>query len=152
MHPRLVLTVTFFVVLGACATTSGASPEIVDDTTPGTTRPSTTTTPSTVAPTTLGSDSIPDITVFIAAVNEAAIGTSYEDAALRDPEVFIGVGQLFCELLDDGLTVDSVLTEYLTALEDEETGTVADDDALITGVLMGVSLEILCPRHKDKRG
>ena len=100
----------------------------------------------------LGSDSVPDITVFIAAVNEAAIGTSYEDAALRDPEVFIGVGQLFCELLDDGLTVDSVLTEYLTALQDGAAGTVADDDALITGVLMGVSLEILCPRHKDKRG
>jgi hypothetical protein len=41
-----------------------------------------------------------------------------------------------------------VLDEYLTALEDEETGAVADDDALITGVLMGVSLEILCPEHK----
>ena len=146
MHRRLVLTVTFFVVLGACATTSGESAEIVDDTRPRTTRP------STVSPTTLGPDSTPDVAIFIAAVNEAAIGTSYEDAALRDPEVFIGVGQLFCELLDDGLTVDSVLTEYLTALEDEETGTVADDDALITGVLMGVSLETFCPRHKDKRG
>lgn len=149
MHPRVVLTVTLFVVLGACATSSGEAAEVVEDTTPST-RPSTTTTPSTVSLTTLGPDSIPDVTAFIAAVNEAAIGTSYEDAALRDPEVFIGVGQLFCELLDDGLTVDSVLTEYLTALEDEETGTVADDDALITGVLMGVSLEIFCPRNKDK--
>ena len=39
--------------------------------------------------------------------------------------------------------------EYLTALEDEETGAVADDDALMTGVLMGVSLEILCPEHRS---
>ena len=65
--------VTFFVVLGSCATTSGESPEIVDDTAPRTTRPSTTTTPSTDALTTLGSDSIPYLTAFIAAVKEASI-------------------------------------------------------------------------------
>ena len=38
----------------------------------------------------------------------------------------------------------------MTALEDEETGTVADYDSLNTGVLMGVSLENFCPRNKDK--
>ncbi len=99
---------------------------------------------------TLAAESTPDLEVFIAAINEAAAGTSYEDAALDDPEVFVGVGQLFCELLDEGLTVDAVLAEYLTALEDEETGAVTDDDALMTGVLMGVSLEILCPEHKPE--
>ena len=129
MHPRLVLAVALCLVLASCATTGEASPPPINGTTP-----------------------TQDVAAFIAAINEAAIGTSYEDAALDDPEVFIGVGQLFCELLDDGLTVDSVLAEYLTALEDQETGTVSDDDALITGVLMGAAIEILCPQHQKKLG
>ncbi len=140
MYPRLIWAVTLSLVLASCAASSDASPAAVDD--------AKTPVPST--DTTLAADSTPDLGVFIAAINEAAVGTSYEDAALDDPEVFIGVGQLFCELLDEGLTVDAVLGEYLTALEDEETGAVADDDALMTGVLMGVSLEILCPEHQSE--
>jgi hypothetical protein len=142
MYPRVIWAVTLSLVLASCAASSDASPAVVDDA--QTPVSSTSLSPDTVPV------SIPDLEVFIAAVNEAAVGTSYEDAALDDPEVFIGVGQLFCELLEEGLTVDAVLTEYLTALEDEETGAVADDDALMTGVLMGVSLEILCPEHKPE--
>jgi hypothetical protein len=143
MYPRVIWAVTLSLVLASCAASSDASPAAVDD--------AKTPVPSTAlsADPTLVAESTPDLGVFIAAINEAAVGTSYEDAALDDPEVFIGVGQLFCELLDEGLTVDAVLAEYLTALEDEETGAVADDDALMTGVLMGVSLEILCPEHKS---
>ncbi len=89
----------------------------------------------------------PDLAVFIAAVNEALEGTSYQDAALSDPEVFIGVGQLFCELLDEGDTVDGVLGDYLDALADEESGAAGDDDVLAAGVLMGASIEVLCPAH-----
>ncbi len=143
MYPRVIWAVTLSLVLASCAASSDASPAAVDDAK----TPVPSTAPS--ADTTLAADSTPDLGVFIAAINEAAVGTSYEDAALDDPEVFIGVGQLFCELLDEGLTVDAVLDEYLTALEDEETGAVADDDAVITGVLMGVSLEILCPEHQS---
>ncbi len=91
----------------------------------------------------------PDLAVFIAAVDEGLEDTTYEDAALNDPEVFIGVGQLFCELLAEGLTVDAVLTEYLSALENPDDGSIADDDALVSGVLMGASLEVLCPEHDE---
>jgi hypothetical protein len=143
MYPRVIWAVTLSLVLASCAASSDASPAAVDDAK----TPVPSTAPS--ADPTLVAESTPDLGVFIAAINEAAVGTSYEDAALDDPEVFIGVGQLFCELLDEGLTVDAVLDEYLTALEDEETGAVADDDALMTGVLMGVSLEILCPEHRS---
>lgn len=154
MRSPLVLAITLCVVLTSCATTGEASPSpaaqsSTSSTTTSATAPSSTTSSSSA---TLGSESTPDLVAFVAAVNEAAIGTSYEDAALVDPEVFIGVGQLFCELLGDGLTVDAVLVEYLTALEDEETGTIDDDDALITGVLMGASLEILCPEHRKNLG
>lgn len=144
MYPRVIWAVTLALVLASCATTGDASPADVDDaqTPVASTAPSA---DSNVVPA-----STPDLDVFIAAINEAAVGSSYEDAALDDPEVFVGVGQLFCELLDEGLTVDAVLAEYLTALGDEETGAVSDDDALITGVLMGVSLEILCPEHRPE--
>jgi hypothetical protein len=139
-------------VLASCTAASDASPAAVDDaqTPVSSTALSADTTLSSITTSGLAPASTPDLQVFIAAINEAAVGTSYEDAPLADPEVFIGVGQLFCELLDEGLTVDAVLAEYLTALEDEETGAVADDDALMTGVLMGVSLEILCPEHKPE--
>ncbi len=143
MYPRVIWAVTLSFVLASCAASSDASPAAVEDAK----TPVPSTAPS--ADTTLAPESTPDLGVFIAAINEAAVGTSYEDAAFDDPEVFIGVGQLFCELLDEGLTVDAVLAEYLTALEDEETGAVADDDAVMTGVLMGVSLEILCPEHQS---
>ncbi len=154
MRSPLVLAITLGVVLTSCATTGEASPSpaaqsSTSSTTTSATAPSSITSSSSA---TLGSESTPDLVAFVAAVNEAAIGTSYEDAALAEPEVFIGVGQLFCELLGDGLTVDAVLVEYLTALEDEETGTIDDDDALITGVLMGASLEILCPEHRKNLG
>jgi hypothetical protein len=99
---------------------------------------------TTSAPTTT-----PDLAVFIAAVNEAAVDTSYQDAALSDPEVFVGIGQLFCERVSEGQTVDAVLAEYLTALEDGSSGAVTEDDAYITGAVMGVSLEILCPEHGE---
>lgn len=144
MYPRVIWAVTLSLVLASCAASSDAlPPAAVDDAK----TPVPSTAPS--VDTTLAAGSTPDLGVFIAAINEAAVGTTYEDAALDDPEVFIGVGQLFCELLDEGLSVDAVLVEYLTALEDEEIGAVADDDALMTGVLMGVSLEILCPEHKS---
>jgi hypothetical protein len=132
MKPRLVWLVALAVVAAACAG-SGAAPDEA-------TAPSSTTS----APTTT-----PDLAVFIAAVNEAAADTSYQDAALSDPEVFVGIGQLFCERVSEGQTVDAVLAEYLTALEDGSSGAVTEDDAYITGAVMGVSLEILCPEHGE---
>lgn len=141
-------------VLGGCSTGSDATDAVTDSSVTtaaatsevGSTQPTSTAVP---ASTTIASlEETPDLAVFIAAVDEAMEGTSYEGAALDDPEVFIGVGQLFCELLDDGATIDEVLGEYLDALADEETGVVADDDAMVAGVLLGASIEVLCPQHQ----
>lgn len=92
------------------------------------------------------SDTTPDLTVFIASIDEAMVGTGYEGAAIEDPEVFIAVGQLFCERLDDGDSQDDVLSEYLDGVADAE-GVVSDDDATLAGVVLGVSIEVLCPEH-----
>lgn len=119
-------------ITGATTTTDAPAP---------TSPPSTTEATATTIP--------PDLAVFIAAVNEGLEDTTYEDAALDDPEVFIGVGQLFCELIAEGLTIDEVLAEYLSALENPDDGSIADEDALVSGVLMGASLEVLCPEHDE---
>jgi hypothetical protein len=128
MKLRLVSLVVLALVIAAC-TAPGES-----------TAPSSTTSAPTPAP---------DLAVFITAVNEAVAETSYQDAALSDPEVFVGIGQLFCEQVGEGQTVDGVLAEYLTALEEGSSGTVTEDDAYITGAVMGASLEILCPEHRE---
>jgi hypothetical protein len=134
MKPRLIWLVALAVLAAACAASGeSAAPD-------ETTAPSSTTS----APTTT-----PDLAVFSAAVNEAATDTSFQDAALSDPEVFIGIGQLFCEQVGEGQTVDAALTDYLTALEDRSSGTVTEDDAYITGAVMGASLEILCPEQRE---
>jgi len=90
---------------------------------------------------------IPDFTRFIAAVDTALSDTSYAGAALTDPEVFIATGRLFCELLDDGMTTDGILAEHLDALAAVNAGDVTDADATATGVVLGVSTEVICPQH-----
>ena len=39
---------------------------------------------------------------------------------------------------------EEALAEYLDAVTDDE-GTIAEDDAVAAGVIMGVSLQVLCP-------
>jgi hypothetical protein len=90
---------------------------------------------------------IPDFTRFIAAVDSALSETSYAGAALTDPEVFIATGQLFCELLDEGMTSDDILAEHLDALAAVNAGDVTDADAAATGVVLGASTEVICPQH-----
>jgi hypothetical protein len=90
---------------------------------------------------------IPDFTRFIAAVDSALSDTSYAGAALTDPEVFIATGRLFCELLDGGMTTDDILAEHLDALAAVTAGHVIDADVTATGVVLGVSTEVICPQH-----
>lgn len=139
-------------MLAACGTGGEESPSDQDPgPAPPVTAATTTEAPAAGATTSVSPEPAPtpDLTVFIAAINDAMAGTSYEDAALEDAEVFIAVGRLFCELLDEGATVDEVLSEYLDALIDPETGTVAEDDSLVAGVVMGASIEVLCPQHRS---
>lgn len=135
------------VVLGACGSDAAIPP------TPSSVPATTTVAPSgdtpvplteappatTVAP--------PDFTLFIAAVDAALADTAYAGAALTDPEVFIATGQLFCELLEEGMASDAILSEHLGALAAVNAGDVTDADATATGVVFGASTEVICPQH-----
>jgi hypothetical protein len=93
---------------------------------------------------------VPDYAALIATVESAVEGTSYEGAALEDPEVFIATAELFCDLLDEGMTREELLTEYLDRLSDGGAVEVDDDDGLMAGALLGASIEIVCPETPDE--
>jgi hypothetical protein len=145
--PRLVLIlVVFALVLSACR--SGAEP-VADP--PGTTAASSRST-SQLSPTTVSggaSQDPPDLTLFIAAVDAALQDTVYAEAALTDPEVFIATGQLLCELMDAGMSGDEALGEHLDALAAVGGGSIREADAVAAGVVMGASLEVICPHHSS---
>jgi hypothetical protein len=147
--PRSVL---IFVVLALATPACGSGSQPAS----GLPDPTTTISPSTstlqTAPTTTQVDAPedpPDLTLFIAAVDAALENTTYVDAALTDPEVFIATGQLFCELLDSGLSHDAALGEHLDALAAAGDGSIRDEDAVAAGVVMGASLEVICPHHSS---
>lgn len=115
----------------------------------GSTRASQTSTTSTIGrpaeSTTTTSGFVPDYAALIAAIEAEMAGTTYEGAALEDPEVFIATAELFCDLLDEGLTTDDLLAEYLDRLSDGGAVEVDEDDGLMAGVLLGAAIEIVCP-------
>lgn len=93
--------------------------------------------------------SVPDLSVLIATIESATEGTSYEGAALEEPEVFIATAQLFCELLEGGMTADEVLSEYLDRLSEGDAADAADEEVRLAGVLLGASVEVVCPEQGD---
>jgi hypothetical protein len=100
--------------------------------------------------TTTTSSFVPDYAALIAVIEAEMAGTTYEGAALEDPEVFIATAELFCDLLDEGLTTDDLLAEYLDRLSDGGAVEVDEDDGLMAGVLLGASIEIVCPEASDE--
>lgn len=90
---------------------------------------------------------VPDYAVLIATIESAMKGTSYEGVALTDPEVFIATAELFCDLLEEGMTTDDLLAEYLDRLAEEGEVEVDEDDGLMAGVLLGASTKIVCPEQ-----
>jgi hypothetical protein len=148
---RLGLVIVGLAVLAACSYRGSvaAEPVIVPATTSTTvlSSPSKTSTTSATQPETVVST--PDLSVLIATIEAAMKGTSYEGTALEEPEVFIATAQLFCELLDQGLTVDEVLGEYLDRLSEGGAAAATDQEVRLAGVLLGVAIEVLCPEHRD---
>jgi|FLYL01.1.fsa_nt_gi hypothetical protein len=153
-------------MLLATTACSGAASGAADSTTTSTSRPTTTssttlsttvsTTTTTTAPTTTTTTPVvtfapgegADLARFVAVVDEALTGTSYAGTAYTDPELFVDTGRLFCSLLDRGLTVDDVLTAYVTVLAGEtEGGEIHPDDLALGGAVLGAAVEILCPQH-----
>ncbi|MEX2624067.1 MAG: DUF732 domain-containing protein [Acidimicrobiia bacterium] len=87
--------------------------------------------------------------MLIATIEAAMEGTSYEGAALEEPEVFIATAQLFCELLERGMTADEVLGEYLDRLSESGAADATEEEVRLAGVLLGVSVEVVCPEQGD---
>jgi len=143
------LLLTAALLVGACGdqgevadtTIASAAPEI---------SVSTSTTTSTTGTTIAADEFVPDYAALVAAVESAMEGTAYEGAALEDPEVFIATSELFCDLLDEGMTTDELLAEYLDRLSDGGVVEVDEDDGLMAGVLLGASIEIVCPEFSEE--
>lgn len=130
-----------------------SSPAAVTTTTPppatATTAPpdvSVTTFPATS--TTLAAEDFPAAALFLAAVDDALASTSYAGAAFEDPEGFLATGVVFCDLLDEGLTIEETVDAYAAALVEAapEEGVDAED-LLLGGVVLGAAIRLICPQH-----
>lgn len=146
---------------GAAATTT--QPPVVTiaaTTSPASAAPSTSSAPS-VSTTVMVIDE-PDLladnaSVFVATLEEAFAGTSFEGAALDSPEVFIATAEVICVRLDNGDEIDQILVDYIEGLSNADGGgdTVSenlvseDTAAAVAGGVLGASLELFCPEHRQ---
>ncbi len=157
MH-RWLAFVLIILTAAACSSGEGTSSTIAPA--PATTAPqadpTTTDASAEAAPSTVTATSAvattdpfePLASVLIAALGDALAGTSYADAPFENPEVFIATGQLFCELLDQGADPKDLITDYVTALSDKTVEEAGEDELVLTGSVLGTSVEVLCPQHR----
>ena len=88
-----------------------------------------------------------DLASYVAALEDALVGTAYEGEVLQSPEVFLATGALFCDQLDSGMTPDEVLTLYLETLTNGPVERAVDDDLAMAGGVLGVGVVTLCPQY-----
>jgi hypothetical protein len=101
----------------------------------------------------IAADDVPEAALFLAAVDQGLAGTAYEGDAFDDPETYLGTAVLFCELLENGLSAEEVLTAYILALtEASDGGEIPPDDLLLGGVILGAGVESLCPEFVGRLG
>ncbi len=90
--------------------------------------------------------------VFVAALEESFVGTSFEGAVLESPEVFIAAAEVICIRLDGGDDIDAILQDYLDGLlsnADSGADTISESEAVVVaGGVLGASLELFCPQHR----
>lgn len=113
--------------------------------------PSTTlspTTTTTVVRETLPFEDVPPLAIYLAAIDRGLSATRYAGDVYLDPESFIATGRLFCSLLEAGVTPTGVLESYIVALE-AESGDVDGDDLVLGGVVLGASVQIICPEYAE---
>lgn len=113
---------------------------------PPTTLPSTTTT--TLVRETLPIEDVPPLAIYLAAIDRGLSATRYAGDVYLDPESFIDTGRLFCSLLEAGVTPTGVLESYIAALE-AESGEVDGDDLVLGGVVLGASVQVICPEFAE---
>ena len=150
---RLLGGITIGLVLAAC--TGGGTATTFSDATSSTTTASSTST-AVESSTTVGlepgdtipRDDVPSLALYLAAIDRGLMGTDYEGDVYLDPDGYVNVGRLFCSLLDADVTPTAVLESYVAALE-AQSGELSDDDLVLGGVILGASVQLICPDYLD---
>ncbi len=97
---------------------------------------------------TLPREDVPPLARYLAAIDRGLMGTEYEGDAYLDPESYISVGRLFCSLLEADVSPTGVLESYISSLE-AQYGELSDDDLVLGGVILGASVQLICPEYLD---
>jgi hypothetical protein len=150
---RLLGGIAIGLVLVACtggdATTTTSGIDGSDVTTSTTTTVVETTATTDLSPgDTLPREDVPPLALYLAAIDSGLMGTEYEGDVYLDPESYISVGRLFCELLNADVSPKGVLETYIASLE-AESGELSDDDLVLGGVILGASVQLICPEYLD---
>ncbi len=93
-------------------------------------------------------EDVPPLALYLAAIDRGLMGTDYEGDVYLDPDGYVNVGLLFCSLLEADVTPAAVLESYVAALE-EQSGELSDDDLVLGGVILGASVQLICPDYLD---
>ena len=84
---------------------------------------------------------------FVEVLDEFLADTTYTDAVIDDPEVFVATGLLLCERLDDGDNPIGLLAEYISTFHDGDPDDAPEELLDLSGWLLGTSVGYLCPQH-----
>jgi hypothetical protein len=84
---------------------------------------------------------------FIALVEAAIADTRYAGQALAEPDVFVATGRLLCDSLTSGHGPETVVRDYVEALEGVPVAAASDDSLVLAGGLLGAAVATLCPEH-----
>lgn len=129
--------------LAPLVTTTGANQSTT------TTSPTSPTSPtSTTSVAAIPREDVPPLALYLAAIDNGLMGTEYQGDVYLDPDGYVNVGRLFCSLLDAGVSPTGVLESYISALE-AESQVLSDDDLVLGGVVLGASVQLICPAHID---
>ena len=153
---RLLGGITIGLALVACSngdtatTVSGSESTIVATSTETSiAAPSTTSTTDLAPGDTVPLEDVPPLALYLAAIDRGLMGTDYEGDVYLDPDGYVNVGRLFCTLLDADVSPTGVLESYIAALE-AESGELSDDDLVLGGVILGASVQLICPEYLDE--
>lgn len=137
-------------ILVACSSSGTSEDTVVQSTVAQTlqTMVETTTTSGLQPGDTIAREDIPPLALYLAAIDRGLMDTAYEGDVYLDPDGYVSVGLLFCSLLDADVTPTGVLESYIAALE-AESDQLLDDDLLLGGVILGASVQLICPDYLD---
>jgi len=147
---RLLGGIVAALALVACSSAGTPSETVVQSTVAETlaTIVETTTTSGLQPGDTIPREDVPPLALYLAAIDRGLMGTAYEGDVYLDPDGYVNVGLLFCSLLDADVPPTGVLESYVAALE-AESDQLSDDDLLLGGVILGASVQLICPDYLD---